>query len=86
MSSFAPDTVAHFGKYLDAMGFVAVPSGATSTSTSATPVASKQFAPGDAIGAVLLRGDFNVAATGTVTYVDGDRVYAFGHPFLDMAR
>jgi hypothetical protein len=86
MSSFAPDTVERFGKYLDAMGFVAVPSGATSTSTTTAKPAAKQFAPGDAIGAVLLRGDFNVAATGTVTYVDGDRVYAFGHPFLDMGE
>jgi hypothetical protein len=95
LASFAPDTVARFGKYLDAMGFVAVPSGSmpamsggegSSSTTTVKPVASKQFAPGDAIGAVLLRGDFNVAATGTVTYVDGDRVYAFGHPFLDMGE
>jgi len=68
------------------MGFVGVPSGATSSSVKATPTPSKQFAPGDAIGAVLLRGDFNLAATGTVSYVDGDRVYAFGHPFLDMGE
>src|SRR5258708_37228411 len=61
-----------------------VPSGASSTSQSTNTPASKEFAAGDAIGAVLLRGDFNVAATGTVTYIDGDRVYAFGHPFLDM--
>ena len=94
MASFAPDTVARFGKYLDAIGFVPVPSGAMSTSTTSKPSASprlrsgqaSQFAPGDAVGAVLLRGDFNVAATGTVTYVDGDRVYAFGHPFLDMGE
>ncbi len=87
MSSFSPETVGRFGKYLDALGFVAVPSGATSSSTTATSkTASKQFAPGDAVGAVLLRGDFNLAATGTVTYVDGDRVYAFGHPFLDMGE
>jgi len=85
MSSFAPETIGRFSKSIDAMGFVAVPSGATSTTAvPAKPAASKQFAPGDAIGAVLLRGDFNLAATGTVTYVDGDRVYAFGHPFLDM--
>jgi hypothetical protein len=64
---------------------VAVPSGASSTSASAAN-AKSTFAPGDPIGAVLLNGDFNVAATGTVTYVDGDRVYAFGHPFLDMGE
>ena len=96
MASFSPDTVARFGKYFDAMGFVAVPSGAMSVGAAALGSAarpeagaatpSKPFAPGDAVGAVLLRGDFNVAATGTVTYVDGNRVYAFGHPFLDMGE
>ncbi|HEY4642858.1 MAG TPA: SpoIVB peptidase S55 domain-containing protein [Thermoanaerobaculia bacterium] len=87
LSSFAPETINRFGKYLDAMNFVAVPSGAASTSATATPSHdAKPFQPGDPIGAVLLMGDFNVAATGTVTYTDGDRVYAFGHPFLDMGE
>ena len=88
MTSFAPETVARFGKYLDEMGFVAVPAGATSTSTtpSGATVTKKTFAPGDAIGAVLLNGDFTIAATGTVTHVEGDRVYAFGHPFLDIGE
>lgn len=93
MSSFAPETVARFGPYLDEMGFVAVPAGSTSgsktaTSGSQTPAGDTKasFAPGDPIGAVLLNGDFNVAATGTVTHVEGDRVYAFGHPFLDIGE
>src|SRR5207237_3674717 len=85
MSSFAPETIARFGKYLDEMGFVAVPTGATSTSSTKTST-KKTFAPGYPIGAVLLNGDFTVAATGTVTHVDGDRVYAFGHPFLDIGE
>ncbi|HEX9459496.1 MAG TPA: SpoIVB peptidase S55 domain-containing protein [Thermoanaerobaculia bacterium] len=86
MSSFSPDTLGRFGKYLDPLGFMPVPAGASSTSATTSTTASKEFAAGDAIGAVLLRGDFNVAATGTVTYIDGDRVYAFGHPFLDMGQ
>lgn len=87
LSSFAPETVSKFGRYLDQMNFVAVPSG--SASSSATPSATSKkplFSPGDPIGAVLLNGDFNVAATGTVTHIDGDRIYAFGHPFLDMGE
>ena len=32
----------------------------------------------------LLRGDLEMGATGTVTHVDGARVYAFGHPFLNL--
>ena len=86
MSSFSPDTLGRFSKYLDPMGFMPVPAGASSTSTTTNTSAAKEFAAGDAIGAVLLRGDFNVAATGTVTYIEGDLIYAFGHPFLDMGQ
>src|SRR5712691_4721917 len=86
LSSFAPETVARFGHYLDDMGFVAVPSGASSPSQTTVSAGAKQFSPGDPIGAVLLNGDFSVAATGTVTHIEGDRVYAFGHPFLDIGE
>src|SRR6185436_5222007 len=84
LSSFAPETIARFSPELDRLGFVAVPSGATSASTTKSMKTS--FEPGDPIGAALLTGDFTVAASGTVTYVDGDRLYAFGHPFLDMGE
>jgi hypothetical protein len=32
----------------------------------------------------LITGDMNMTADGTVTYVDGKRIYAFGHRFLDI--
>ncbi len=38
--------------------------------------------PGSAVGVQLARGDVSVGAIGTVTYVEGDKVLAFGHPFL----
>jgi len=38
--------------------------------------------PGSAVGVQLVRGDVSVGALGTVTYVEGDKVLAFGHPFL----
>jgi hypothetical protein len=40
--------------------------------------------PGDPVGVTLIRGDLEMGATGTVTHVDGSRVYAFGHPFLNL--
>lgn len=85
LSSFAPETIARFSPHLNDLGFVTVPSGAASTSTTAKATKTT-FEPGDPVGAVLLNGDFNVAASGTVTYIDGDKVYAFGHPFLDMGE
>jgi hypothetical protein len=39
---------------------------------------------GDAIGVSLVGGDLEMGATGTITHIDGDRVYAFGHPFFNL--
>ncbi|MDE2845704.1 MAG: hypothetical protein OXO51_03245 [Gemmatimonadota bacterium] len=38
--------------------------------------------PGSAVSAQLIRGDFNLAGTGTVTWREEDAILAFGHPFL----
>jgi hypothetical protein len=42
--------------------------------------------PGDMISVDLLSGDLSVGADGTVTAVDGKRVYAFGHHFLSVGE
>ena len=42
----------------------------------------RQLEPGSMISVQLISGDMNVGAEGTVTAIDGDRVYAFGHRFL----
>ena len=84
LGSFSADTVQRFSPQLEQLGFVAVPAGAASSST--TKNSKTTFELGDPIGAVLLSGDFNVAASGTVSYVDGKNIYAFGHPFLDMGE
>jgi hypothetical protein len=40
--------------------------------------------PGAMISVQLMAGDLSVGASGTVTHIDGNRVYAFGHRFLDI--
>ena len=42
------------------------------------------LAPGSPIGVSLIEGDLDLSVTGTVTHIDGDRVYAFGHPFYNL--
>ena len=37
--------------------------------------------PGSAIVVDLLRGDYNASAMGTCTFVDGEKVFGFGHDF-----
>lgn len=49
-----------------------------------TTSSTRPLRPGDPVGMALIRGDLEMGATGTVTHVDGNRVYAFGHPFLNL--
>jgi hypothetical protein len=42
--------------------------------------------PGSMISVALMSGDLTVGADGTVTHVDGNKVYAFGHRFLDIGN
>ena len=62
-------------------GFTPVLSGGAGEQT---PAATGPLQPGDAIGVSLIGGDLEMGATGTVTHIDGDRVYAFGHPFFNL--
>lgn len=41
-----------------------------------------ELEPGSAVGVQLMRGDIDMTAIGTVTYREGDKILAFGHPFL----
>ena len=44
------------------------------------------IAAGSSVGAVLVRGDMDIAATCTVTYADNDHLLACGHPFLGFGK
>ncbi|MEQ9498908.1 MAG: hypothetical protein RIT81_18660 [Deltaproteobacteria bacterium] len=45
-------------------------------------VKAAPIAPASPIAALLVRGDINLAAVGTVTMVEKNRVFGFGHPFM----
>ncbi|MGH9317644.1 MAG: SpoIVB peptidase S55 domain-containing protein [Thermoanaerobaculia bacterium] len=80
-----------FGRLAKAAGWMAVPSGVSSGraalavprgSSEAPP--AERLLPGSAVATELLSGDMDLSATGTVTWVEGNSVLAFGHPFLSM--
>ena len=45
-----------------------------------------QLRPGDMISVDLLSGDLTIGAEGTVTEVQGKRIYAFGHRFMSVGE
>lgn len=49
-------------------------------------VTALEIAPASPIAALLVKGDLNIAAIGTVTFVEGEEVLAFGHPFVGFGK
>ena len=87
MSGWEPDVADLFGSAFRDQGFI--PTGGPAGGMSAAfRDGEKPFEgplkPGDAVGVMLVSGDLELGATGTVTQVDGDRVYAFGHPMYNL--
>jgi hypothetical protein len=78
MDSATSDLV---GSMFREAGFTPMLSGGTGGDV---PPETGPLRPGDPVGVSLLGGDSEMGATGTVTHVDGDRVYAFGHPFFNF--
>ncbi|HEG43526.1 MAG TPA: hypothetical protein ENH94_05710 [Phycisphaerales bacterium] len=54
--------------------------------TSSQSMDDIQLAPGSTLVIPLVTGDISMAVTGTVTEVDGNKVYGFGHPFLGYGQ
>ncbi len=63
------------------LGFIPVASG---SSSSAGEVSGLKLKEGDPVAIQLITGDLNLSAIGTVTYVDGNRILAFGHPIYNL--
>jgi hypothetical protein len=83
-TGFSEAVLRDFSGIFDQMGMVAVQGGATVTSSRPAADTSGALQPGDAVSGVLVSGDMSIAASGTVTYNDGRRVLAFGHPMFNL--
>ena len=85
MSGFEAGTMDFLsGAFRDA-GFQPVIGGSASAQVASELAAMKgPLREGDAVGVSLVGGDLEMGATGTITHIDGDRVYAFGHPFFNL--
>lgn len=73
-----PVRFAQIEELLRPLGFMPVQGGAEGENAGKL---GRRLQPGDAVGVRLLSGDMDWTAMGTVTWVEGDQVYAFGHPF-----
>lgn len=63
-----------------------VPQQAGAVRAPAGAAASFRLAPGAAVGVALATGDIEMTAVGTLTYVEGEELMAFGHPFMGFGQ
>ena len=86
MSGFAPDAVRLWQEKLAGTPLAAVSAGGVnSSSRDGSKMISASAAgvePGSAVSAQLVRGDMEISATCTVTYLDPKQLLACGHPIL----
>ncbi len=84
-SGISQESLSMFAPQLVASGLLPVSgAGGSAAITPMAEVNGNTFPPGSSISVQLVRGDYSLAAAGTVTMRDGDRIYAFGHPFLSL--
>ncbi len=83
-NGFSSGTLEQFAPQLRALGLEPRQgiSGGRTPANSKSP--SKPLLPGSMITVQLISGDLSVGADGTVTHVDGNQIYAFGHRFLSV--
>jgi hypothetical protein len=79
-NGFSEDTVRRFAPQFASAGVIPV-MGAGSVSEDKQP---EPLEAGSAVSAILVRGDMDIAATCTVTYIDPQRLLACGHPLLQF--
>jgi hypothetical protein len=81
-NGFSQETMQRFAPQFAKVGIVPV-MGVGSVSDSKQP---EPLEPGSAVSAVLARGDMDIAATCTVTFMDAKHLLACGHPLLQFGR
>jgi hypothetical protein len=80
-NGFSPAAIKLWQDHLSVAGMSAVAGLGGSASSQPQP---EPIVPGSAVSAILVRGDLEIAATCTVTYVDPKQLLACGHPITQF--
>jgi hypothetical protein len=85
VSGIRPEVLGAFETQARELGVVWSETGfaaASGESAAAGPASMDQLEAGMPVAGVLMGGDFSFTGVGTVTWKEGDRILAFGHPFF----
>jgi hypothetical protein len=86
-SGFTQSALGEFSPVFEQLGITAVQTGGAGSGIKTNrpaPGWEHSLNPGEVVAGVLVDGDMSVTGLGTVTFNDGKRVLAFGHPFFNL--
>ena len=69
---------------LGQLGMVPMQGGAVAPGNLTDAERNVNLEPGGALVAAMITGDFDMSGIGTVTHIEGKRVYGWGHPFFGL--
>ena len=82
---FSPSVIEKAGPFFARLGFRPQRAGGSIQGLlKPAPPEAVTLRPGDPVTLQLVSGDLDLSAVGTVTYVDGNKVLAFGHPLYNL--
>jgi hypothetical protein len=82
-SGFGPRALSLLGSRLRPLGMAPMAGGAASEQIIKEH-GDCPLVPGSPLSIAMVTGDFDLSGIGTVTHVEGNRVYGFGHPMLSL--
>ena len=82
-SGFSPRALALLGDCFQPIGLAPM-AGGKAQERVIQEEGDKPLVPGSPLSVGMVVGDFDLSGIGTVTHVEGDRVYGFGHPMFSL--
>lgn len=82
-TGFTPRALAMLEERFRPLGMAPMAGGAASKQVMQEE-GDKPIVPGAPLSIAMVIGDFDLSGIGTVTHVEGDRVYGFGHPMFSL--
>jgi hypothetical protein len=82
-TGFTPRSLALLQERCGSAGLMPMQGGGTSTAITEREK-NTPLEPGGPLAISMVAGDFDLSGMGTVTHIEGDRVYGWGHPFMGL--
>lgn len=83
-SGFSPRVFDRAKDFFSRLGFAPMSVSMSGRTQEEIEIPDLTLRGGDSVGAQLVTGDLNVSGVGTVTYVEGNKVLAWGHPWFNL--